>query len=84
MTFQEKARGGEGYLLEENPRQRKQLAWCIQGIADKACIAGVSAGESDTETPKGLIMQSLVGRPRSLVFTLIRWVLSRHLIGLRF
>ena len=36
-------------------------------------------GESD-RTPKGLIVQSLVGRPRSLVFTLIRWVLSRYLI----
>ena len=55
---EEKPGRGEGQLLEENPRQRQQLAWCIQGIADKACIAGVSEGESDGETPKGLIKQS--------------------------
>ena len=80
MTFEEKPRGGEGYLHDKSPRQRQQLAWYIQGIADKACIAGVSEGESDRETPKGPIMQSLVGGHRTLVFTLIRWVLSRHLI----
>lgn len=47
MVFGEKPTGGEGYLHEENPGQRQQLARYIQGTSDKACIAGMSEGESD-------------------------------------